>query len=279
MRIALIRNPESGSGEASDVAELLRGAGAGSVEAFIPADANEAPGIEPDRVAVAGGDGSIGCAAAAASKAGVPLAVVPVGTANDFARAHGLPDDLEEAARLAVEGRRTTSIELAWMGDRPFVNAASAGLAPVAAEKAHDLKGALGPAAYIVGALRAAATASPIPCRASCDGGELFAGHAWQVTVASSGSFGGGSDVRADPHDGMLDLVALEAGSRATLALRAYGLRRGTVEEQAGVVSRRCPHVDLEVPAATLFNVDGEVVESGPVKFTVAERALELVVP
>jgi YegS/Rv2252/BmrU family lipid kinase len=278
VRIALISNPESGSGEALEAAERLEAAGA-EVETFEPADSGRAARAGADRIAVAGGDGSIGCAAAAAAEAEVPLAVIPAGTANDFARAYSLPDDLGEAVALATKGSVTKRIELAWMGDRPFVNAASAGLAPAAAERAHGLKRALGPAAYAVGAVRAATTASPIRCRATCEGSELFAGDAWQVTIASSGSFGGGSDVNADPQDGKLDLVVLEAGPRVALARRAYGLRSGSLEEQDGVASHRCPSIDLDVPAGTSFNVDGEVLESGPVSFTVRPAQVELVVP
>ena len=113
------------------------------------------PPREPERIVVAGGDGSIGCAAGAAGGAAVPLGVVPVGTANDFARALGLPDDLDEAVELAATGARTRRLDLGAAGERPFVNAASAGLSPVAAGEAHGLKSALGPLAYAVGALRA----------------------------------------------------------------------------------------------------------------------------
>jgi diacylglycerol kinase family enzyme len=90
---------------------------------------------EPERIAVAGGDGSVGCAAEAAGRAGIPLAVVPVGTANDFARALELPLDPAEACRLAVQGEKTRLLELAWIEERPFVNAASVGLSPVAAPR------------------------------------------------------------------------------------------------------------------------------------------------
>ena len=55
---------------------------------------------------MAGGDGSIAPAAAAAGAAGLPLAVIPAGTANDFAHGMKLPLDLDEACRLAVQGTR-----------------------------------------------------------------------------------------------------------------------------------------------------------------------------
>jgi diacylglycerol kinase (ATP) len=275
-RIALLANPRSGGGEAPDVAATLRSLGA-EVEEFEISQHGEAARAGADRIVVAGGDGSIGCAAEAAAGAGVPLAVIPVGTANDFARFLGLPDDAAEACRLALEGERTRRLDLACMEDRPFVNVASAGLAPVAAREASGLKSALGPLAYAVGALRAAATASPVRCRVVCDGDEVFAGDAWQVTVANTGAFGGGATLDADPADGALDVVAIEATSRTALALRGYGLRAGRVEAQRGVASARGREVSVETPAGTDYNVDGEIVDAGPSAFEVEPGAFEVV--
>lgn len=277
MRVALLANPRSGSGEASEVAAGLRAENA-VVEAFGPDAAERVLEWAPERIAVAGGDGSLGAAAAAAARAAVPLAVIPAGTANDFARAMGLPRDVSEATRLAATGRRTRRLDVGRMDELPFLNAASVGLPPAAARRAGGLKGALGAGAYAVGALRAAAGADPIDCRAACDESTVFDGRAWQVTVACSGAFGAGSELDADPGDGRLDLVAVEAGSRARLALRALGLRTGTLESQRGVGSWRCRRIELDVPPGTPFNVDGEVVEAGPATFTVEAGALELVV-
>jgi diacylglycerol kinase family enzyme len=52
------------------------------------------------------------------------------------------------------------------------------------------------------------------------------------VSVAVTGAFGSGAGVAADPSDGQFDVVVIEAGSRARLALHAYGVRAGKVEEQ-----------------------------------------------
>jgi diacylglycerol kinase (ATP) len=205
------------------------------------------------------------------------VAVIPVGTANDFARALGLPSAPHEACRLAVEGRTTRRLDLGRMDGRPFVNVASAGLPPVAAREASGLKSVLGPLAYAVGAIRAGLTASPVRARVSCDGEELFSGSAWQVTVACSGAFGAGADVDADPSDGRLDAVAIEATSRVALVARAYGLRAGRVESQRGVRSRRARRVEVDVSPGTEFNVDGEIVAAGPAEFGVEPAAFELV--
>jgi diacylglycerol kinase family enzyme len=164
------------------------------------------------------------------------------------------------------------------MNDRPFLNVASLGLSPAAAEHASGLKGALGPLAYTVGALRAGIEAEAVDCTVSCDGAELFAGEAWQVTVACTGAFGGGSSVAADPADGRLDVVAIEAESRARLVRHAYGLRAGEIEGQPGVQKVRCATAEIELGGPQPFNVDGEIVESGSCRFEVEPTALSVIV-
>jgi diacylglycerol kinase family enzyme len=190
-----------------------------------------------------------------------------------------IPADLEAACRLAVRGRDTRRLDLGRMGERPFVNVASAGLAPVAASEAGSLKRPLGPLAYSIGAQRAGLRARPLRCTASCEGAEAFSGLAWQVTVACSGAFGGGASLDADPADGALDLAVIEAGPRLQLLRRAYGMRRGTVGRQQGVTTARCKTAEIDVADGTPFNVDGELIESGPTSFSVQAAAFELVVP
>jgi diacylglycerol kinase family enzyme len=275
--IALVANPDSGDGAAERVERALRAGGA-EVEAFPPDRADDAAASGVARVAIAGGDGSIAPAASAAGKAGIPVAVIPTGTANDFAAAAGLPEDFDDACELALRGERTRAVDLAWLGERPFVNVASAGLAPQAARRAAGLKGALGSLAYLVGAIEAGARARPVRCRAECDGEPLFEGEAWQVTVGCSGAFGAGASVGGELGDGRLRVVAVPARARLSLLRRAYGLRRGRIGAQSGVASAGCAVAALDLPPGAELNVDGELVEAGPVEARVEPGAFELVV-
>ena len=259
------------------MARLLRARGADVVELSLEERA-QAIDHKVDRVAVAGGDGSVASVAARAGAAGLPLAVIPVGTANDFARALELPLQAEAACALAVEGQRTRTLDLGWMEEHPFVNAASVGLSPVAAQRAQGLKRVLGPVAYAVGALRAAASARPVHCRVRSDGELVHSGPAWQATVACTGAFGAGAEVDADPHDGVLDVVVIEAGSRWRLVQRAYGLRAGTVESQRGVRDARGREVEVQAEGDTGFNVDGELVDTIRARFRISPHAFEVVV-
>lgn len=282
-RIALIANPGSGAAGEVDAGERLAGFGLEVKELPIER-AGEAVDSGVERIVVAGGDGSIAPAALAAALAGVPLAVVPAGTANDFAERMGLPEKLEEAVELAARGERTRRVDLAGADGRPFLNVASLGLPPAAAEAADELKSALGALAYTLGALRAAGREEPIDCRVECDGEVLYEGEAWQVTVGCTGAFGGGSRIDADADDGRLDVVVIEGGPRALLAKHAVGLRTGRLEDQRGVASARCAEVAVRVEGGQNLNIDGEVVPvselregDGPLTFAVTD-SVELVV-
>ena len=280
LKLALLANPESGSGAAEEVERLLREQGA-EVTRYALDELDDARVDGPERIAVAGGDGTVGCAAELAARCEVALAVIPTGTANDFARALDLPRDLEPACRLAVSGSATRALDLARIDGRPFVNAASAGLSPLAARRAGGLKGALGPLAYTVGAVHAGLTAQPLTCRVVADGAALFHGPAWQVSVASTGAFGGGSELAGDSSDGKLDVVVLEARRRTELVRRAYGMRVGRVEDQDGVLHAVAERVEVGTDGRGEllgFNVDGELIESAAAEFTVEARAFEVVV-
>lgn len=278
MRLALIANEGSGARlDPHELADALRHRGA--EVSLHPLEQRAAAADEGvDRIVVAGGDGSIGCCAELAGQLGVPLAVVPAGTANDFARAHGLPRDVEDAVALAVAGERVQALELGRLGGRPFVNVASAGLAPAAARHAHSHKRWLGPLAYLVGAAQAGLTAHPVECAVRTDGELVYEGRAWQVIVSVSGAFGGGSSVdEADPRDGLLHITVVPAGSRLGLVRRAAGMRRGDIAGQSGVVDAEALEIDLGLAPGTALNVDGEV--SGPGRLTVEPAAFRLVVP
>ena len=70
----------------------------------------------------------------------------------------------------------------------------------------------------------------------------------------------------------------LPAGSRLALARRAWGLRRGTIEQQKPVEHHRGRVVEVELPRGAELNVDGEIREGGLERVTVERAAYALVV-
>ena len=295
MRLALIANPRSGTAPEADELEVLLAAD-GVAVAHVPIEqiadrdgagleagaleALQAPG-PPDRIVVAGGDGSIGHAALCAAHLGVPLAVVAVGTANDFARAKELPLDLGAACALARDpAAPARHAELGLAAERPFVNAAAAGLSVAAAHAAKPHKPRLGQLAYAVGAIKAGVTATPLRCAVACDGDGRFEGLAWQIVVAVTGAFGGGSEIGVtSPVDEQLDVAVVPAGSRIGLARRAYGMRTGRLTEQGDVAHARAAVIDVELAGHPAFNIDGETCRCEPARFTLHRGGFDVVTP
>jgi diacylglycerol kinase family enzyme len=278
LRVALVANAGSGSCDPDQCAEWLRSFGA-EVEPFAIDELERAVATGADRLVVAGGDGSIAPVAAAAGRAGTPLGLLPAGTANDFARRMGIPPEMGPAARLAARGTAVKNLELGWMDDRPFVNVASAGLPGPAARTAKAWMKPLGKLGYAAGALLAGVSARAVSVEVSCDRASLFEGDAWQVTVAASGAFGAGARIdEADPHDGELEVIAVEAGPRPGLVALAYRLRSGKLGDHPRARHARCKHAAVQLRRRTEFNVDGEIVECGSVQFRGEADAFSLVV-
>jgi len=78
------------------------------------------------RILVAGGDGTIATAAALVANTDVELAILPGGTLNHFAKDHGIPTDLGEAA-IAAAGGETVGADIGYVNDCVFLNTSSIG--------------------------------------------------------------------------------------------------------------------------------------------------------
>jgi diacylglycerol kinase family enzyme len=78
------------------------------------------------RIAVAGGDGTVAIAAELASKHSLELAIIPGGTLNHLAGDLGIPDDIEDALRLALAGE-VRPVDAAAVNDHLFLNTSSVG--------------------------------------------------------------------------------------------------------------------------------------------------------
>ncbi|MFL6859100.1 MAG: diacylglycerol/lipid kinase family protein [Allosphingosinicella sp.] len=90
-------------------------------------EAAKAAGV--DALVAAGGDGTIGTAAAAVADTGMKLGILPLGTLNHFARDAGIPLDLE-AAVDAIAAGRTRRVDVAEVNGRVFINNSAVGLYP-----------------------------------------------------------------------------------------------------------------------------------------------------
>jgi len=110
MRVTLLHNKSAGSENhtAEDLHERIRRAGHDVLDTITGHEAALASlsSFSPDLIAIAGGDGTVSRAACALAGCPVPLAILPLGTANNTARSLGVPGEVDEIVQRWSSGRR-----------------------------------------------------------------------------------------------------------------------------------------------------------------------------
>jgi diacylglycerol kinase (ATP) len=237
---------------------------------------------------VGGGDGTVGAAAgllADLSPAMRPaLAVVPLGTANDFARTLGFQPGIDPALTALATGK-VVDIDLGRANGAPFLNVASLGLSVGATHALHPgLKRRLGPLAYPVAALRAYRRHQPFDVRLEFPEGDrepLELTDLLQVAVGNGRHYGGGNTVAPDAgiDDATLDVYAVRAGRLSEHLSLARLLRNGTLVHHDHVQHVVTPALVLTTDRPQPVNLDGEISAASPIEFRVQRNAIEVVVP
>lgn len=249
-----------------------------------PADFSDAirdAQYEADLVIVGGGDGSVRCALEGVVATGLPLGVLPMGTANNLARNLGIPMNLADACDVIAHGERR-SIDLAEVNGIYFLNVAGMGLSTQINRKVpSDLKKKWGVFAYIWYALKVVRRTKPFSVVISCDGQEQRI-KALQITVCNGKHFGNGLTVASDAtiYDGELDVLCIEAiewwqGLRLLPSLW-HGRRSG---ERAGLLRLRGREVKIETRRSFSIDTDGEVMTRTPAFLRVFPKELSIFTP
>jgi diacylglycerol kinase (ATP) len=246
------------------------------------------------QVIVGGGDGTLSCAAGIVAGSEAVMSVLPLGTANDFARGLRLPRDLEGACRVAAEGT-IREVDVARAGSRPFLNAASFGISSGLARRLADgeLKRRAGPLAYPAAAAAEAAAHEPFRLRLETNG-EPRELAALQVVIGNGRYHGGGRLVAPGSRldDRRLELYAVAAESAGdesgagdrlrdllTLARYALLLARGRHLEHPRILHLTAARVAVWTEPPMEINADGEPAGTTPATFELLPARLEVTVP
>jgi diacylglycerol kinase (ATP) len=286
-KVLLLANPNArrgGSGLEAAVSTLERGGIAATLETFsgpeeVEHDIERMAG-GADCIVVAGGDGTLSRAGAAVARRGLPMGILPAGTANDLARTLGIPDDFAAAAQAIVEGHRRR-IDLGTVNGHPFFNVASIGLS---AELAHslspDLKRRWGRFGYGLAGAKVLARARPFTAWITEDG-ETAKVRTLQIAVGNGRHYGGGTVVEesATIDDGHLDLYSLELNAVWKLALMLRTFRSGSHGAWSEVRTARNVEFDVTTREPRPVNADGDLVTETPAHFRVEPEAVTVFAP
>jgi YegS/Rv2252/BmrU family lipid kinase len=285
-RALLIVNPSSrqGSQDPSVAVELLRSAGV----QILPQEATSAEDTRRviclhkdavDCVVLGGGDGTLQRAAPALVETGLPLGILPLGTANDLARTLGMSVDLSRAAEIIVAGR-LRPIDLGSANGALFFNVAHIGLgARLKARLTPDLKQQWGRLSYLRALIQTVAERRPFEAILE-HGQKKERVRTIEIAVGNGRFFGGGMAVseEATIDDALLDVSSIAAVSLWKLIGLMFRLRGGARKGQEAVHLVRTQELTVHTKRPMRVSADGEWATETPVHFRVLPRALQVYV-
>ncbi|MEU1393950.1 MULTISPECIES: diacylglycerol kinase family protein [unclassified Nonomuraea] len=232
-------------------------------------------------VFVWGGDGMVQRCADAMAGSGVPMAILPAGTANLFAGNLGIPTDLEESVRIGFEGRRA-ELDLGLLNGEHFAVMAGAGFeAEMIAEADGKAKRKFGKLSYVKAAVRH--VGGPlVPMTVKVDGSTWFEGEASCLLLGNVGTIAGGVEAFDDarPDDGWLE-VGLSTAKGPIQWARVMGkMAAGRSEDSPFVRITRARKVSARFGSPMTYELDGGDREATTkIKAKVAPGALTVCLP
>lgn len=283
----LIVNTKSRQGaDAFDEASRLLGeAGVDLIEAHavkdprrIAAKVKAAIGKAP-MVIIGGGDGTLSETVDHFLGSDTIFAILPLGTANSFARTMGIPLDLPGAAQVIAEGR-ARPIDLGCINDDYFLNNAAIGLAPVVAESVpHGLKRKLGRLGYLVWAGWSAASFNAFRLKVET-GGRTYRLWATEVRIAN-GRFHGGVELieNADVTSGKILVQAVRGRSLVGLGLNYISTALKLASRSERVREFKGERLRITTRPPMRVSIDGELGPQTPFTASIAPAAVTIAAP
>lgn len=240
---------------------------------------NEALAAGYRQIVAGGGDGTLRdiAEAMAAQSSEASLVLMPLGTANDFARAAGVP--LEPAGALDLLDVAPSAIDLGEVGGQVFLNMATGGFGSlVTANTSEDLKKVLGGAAYLFTGLSRFTELHA--AYGELQGPDFhWSGDLLALGIGNGRQAGGGRVLcpQALVDDGLLDISILPAPQEVV------GTLKSLLSEGLGIdnmfIRARLPWIEIKASEGLYINLDGEPLEGDSLRFAVRPAALLVHLP
>lgn len=235
-------------------------------------------------IMIAGGDGTVNYIINLLKTEGrdIPIAVLPTGTANDFASMLGIPNDIEKACH-AILGGCMQNVDLGIVNNKYFVNVLSCGLFTDVSQRTPTiLKNTFGKLAYYVGGLGELPKFRRMTLKIESDGGN-YEGHCLIFFVFNGQTAGQLRLARnAKVDDGLLDVLVfkgdnpLETIRTVFHYLSLIPLRR---TYPAGVEHIRCSRLTVQSLNNENTDIDGQAGPDFPLDIRCDKSSITVLAP
>ena len=236
-------------------------------------------------IIASGGDGTVSAIAGATIETGIPLGVIPRGTANAFAVALGLPTNLKAACDNIASGN-TRQVDAARCNHIPMILLAGIGFEAGMVNKAdRDLKNRLGSLAYIISGAQQIFEQEPFKVFLEIDDKEMEL-QTGAITVANAApptsvlAQGFGEVI---PDDGVLDVTISVTQDRLqginTLASLFTSALVKSQFQREDIICLRTNRLKITTDPPQTLVIDGEIIEANPIEFECIPQGLTVFSP
>lgn len=233
-----------------------------------------------DRVIIGSGDGTVNAAIPGLLETGLPLGVIPLGTANNLARTLGIPQSPLEACDIIAQAQ-ARSIDLGWVNGNYFLNVAGLGLSTkINQSVAKQFKRRWGVIAYAVTAFKLILKQRRFRAEIHCNG-EIIQVKTYQITVCNGRFYGSGLTVAADADidDHRLDLCSLEVDHWWQVLSLIPSVFRGEYATEQGMRLLQGQEIEIFTRKPRPIDTDGEITTQTPATFRVISGAIAVYAP
>jgi len=212
-------------------------------------------------ILVAGGDGTVDNVVNHMKKLNIeiPIAILPVGTANDFAKFIGMPQDVELACEQILTSK-VKNVDIGKINEKYFINVASTGLFTDVSQKTDvNLKNTIGKLAYYVKGIEQIPNFRKLKIKVSSK--EMVYDGDMYLMLVFNGQTAGNFKLayKSQIEDGLLDVIIIKAGMiKDIIGLFIKMLKGEHLEDVSGLLYFKSDRIEIECYEDIVTDIDGE---------------------
>ncbi|HAS79570.1 MAG TPA: lipid kinase [Fusobacteriaceae bacterium] len=232
-----------------------------------------------DHLLLAGGDGSVSDSInmMKQKKIDLPVGILPIGTANDFAKCIGIPSNIKEACEQIITSK-PKKIDLGYVNGKFFINVLSFGLfIELSQNTPTNLKNTMGKLAYYINGIKELPKFKKLKIYVEGKG-HFYIGDAFLVFIFN-GKTAGNINIayKAELDDGMLDVIIVKADLVYTAKSFLNFLIRNHLEySDEGINYFKTNNIRIDCAEDVRTDIDGEKGPEFPLNITCKKHSLDI---